>query len=196
MQGELIRRVLALGGALLALSIAPTAFAAGAPCFNDTDCRNSACGGEVCNWNELATNPVGEKTFVCRPAGLAPQGADGWCTTDENCKCRAQGAKCIAPYCSFTQSNTNPSGAGGSTAGSTGSNISGSATTTSTAGASSGTSSTVDVPTAESDSNSSSPRVSRSCSVAPTPASDSFLLLPALGMAFAAARRRAKRRAP
>jgi hypothetical protein len=72
------------------------------PCFNDTDCPNSSCGGEVCNWTKAHPQPVGDKVFVCDPAGLQPAGRDGWCTRDENCKCIAQGARCIAPYCSFT----------------------------------------------------------------------------------------------
>lgn len=79
-----------------------------APCFNDTDCPNAGCGGEVCNWTKTHPNPVGEKAFVCDPAGLAPKGADGWCTTDVNCKCRGLGATCILPYCSFTKPSDAP----------------------------------------------------------------------------------------
>jgi hypothetical protein len=74
-----------------------------APCFNDTDCPGSACGGQVCNWTLAHPKPIGEKIFVCNPAGSQSPGKDGWCTTDDNCKCRAAGAKCIAPYCSFTR---------------------------------------------------------------------------------------------
>lgn len=200
MQGELVRGVLALGCALFALAIAPAVFAEGAPCFNDTDCPNAACGGEVCNWNKLAANPVGDKAYVCQPAGIGPKGADGWCTTDVNCKCRPQGAKCVTVYCSFTQSADAPSSGGSSSVAGTGSSsLAGTGSTTSTAGtpASSGTRSTVDAPTDESDTNSSSSRLSRSCSVgAPTTSSGSFLLLPAVGIALAAARRRAKHRAP
>lgn len=79
-----------------------------APCFNDTDCPNSSCGGQVCNWAKIHPNPVGDKTFVCDPPGLAPKGADGWCTTDGNCKCHALGAQCFTPYCSFTKPSDAP----------------------------------------------------------------------------------------
>jgi hypothetical protein len=118
MYERLDRAALALVGVLAALSIAQPAYAEGEPCLNDTDCPGSACGGEVCNWSKLAANPSGDKTFYCQPAGLAPPGADGWCTTDANCKCRAQGAKCISVYCSFTQAeSTDPTpSVGGSAA--------------------------------------------------------------------------------
>lgn len=78
------------------------------PCYNDTDCPNSGCGGEVCNWTKTHPQPVGDKAFVCDPAGLAPKGRDGWCTTDVNCKCRGLGATCITPYCSFTKPSDAP----------------------------------------------------------------------------------------
>jgi hypothetical protein len=78
------------------------------PCFNDTDCPNSACGGEVCNWTKAHPNPIGDKVFVCDPAGLQVKGRDGWCTSDANCKCRGLGASCIAPYCSFTKPTEAP----------------------------------------------------------------------------------------
>jgi hypothetical protein len=74
-----------------------------ASCFHDTDCPGSACGGQVCNWNLAHPNPVGDKVFVCNAAGSQPKGVDGWCTTDENCKCASRGAKCAAPYCTFTR---------------------------------------------------------------------------------------------
>jgi hypothetical protein len=82
----------------------PTPSGEPAPCFNDTDCPGSACGGQVCNWTLVHPNPVGEKAFVCNPAGSQqPIGKDGWCTTDDNCKCRGAGAKCVIPYCTFTR---------------------------------------------------------------------------------------------
>ena len=74
-----------------------------APCFNDTDCPIAGCGGQVCNWNKTHPRPVGDKAFVCEQAGLQPPGFDGWCTTDENCKCRGLGASCVGVYCSFTK---------------------------------------------------------------------------------------------
>lgn len=79
-----------------------------APCFNDTDCPNSSCGGEVCNWTKTHPAPIADKVFVCDPAGLQAKGMDGWCTTDDNCKCRSLGARCIAPYCSFTKASDAP----------------------------------------------------------------------------------------
>jgi hypothetical protein len=75
----------------------------GAACYNDDDCPGSACGGEVCNWTKTATTPIGMKSFYCNAAGTQPDGKDGWCTTDADCKCVSQGAKCIAPYCTFTR---------------------------------------------------------------------------------------------
>lgn len=73
-----------------------------AACYKDTDCPGAACGGEVCNWNKLHPMPEGERLFMCNPAGTSPQGQDGWCVSDADCKCRGLGAVCVAPYCSFT----------------------------------------------------------------------------------------------
>jgi hypothetical protein len=65
-------------------------------CVNDIDCvATPACGGEICDWINGMT---------CQPAGRSPKGQDGWCTTDNDCKCFAQGARCAVPYCTFTQS--------------------------------------------------------------------------------------------
>ena len=86
---------------------APSA-AEGSPCYNDVDCPNPACGGQVCDWTRQSATPIGEKVFYCRAAGGAPRGQDGWCTTDTDCKCLGQGAKCIAPYCTFTRSEDAP----------------------------------------------------------------------------------------
>ena len=83
--------------------VMPTPSVEPAPCFNDTDCPGSACGGQVCNWQLAHPKPVGDKVFVCNPAGLQPPGRDGWCTTNENCKCANLGAQCNAPYCTFTR---------------------------------------------------------------------------------------------
>jgi len=73
-----------------------------APCYNDTDCPGSACGGDVCDWTKSHPRPIGDKVFLCAPASAMNRGHDGWCTTDANCKCASVGAKCIAPYGSFT----------------------------------------------------------------------------------------------
>ncbi len=81
----------------------------GAACFNDIDCPGSACGNEVCNWTKTAAAPIGMKAFLCNPAGTQPKGLDGWCTTDADCKCLAQGAKCRAPFCTFTRAEDGPS---------------------------------------------------------------------------------------
>lgn len=84
-------------------------------CFNDTDCGGAQCGGDVCNWNIPLANPLDpNKPYTCNPAGTAPKGMDGWCTSDENCKCRELGAKCAGVYCTFTQPSDAPQGASGS----------------------------------------------------------------------------------
>jgi hypothetical protein len=98
---------------LLAASMAHALRPAPSGCFNDTDCPNQECGGEVCNWNLISPNPGVDKPYVCNPAGSQPKGQDGWCTTDENCKCFGLGARCIAPYCSFTKLSDAPGGPGG-----------------------------------------------------------------------------------
>jgi hypothetical protein len=65
-------------------------------CVNDIDCvATPACGGEVCSYYSGAPS--------CQPAGQQPTGTDGWCTTDTDCKCFAQGAKCIGVFCTFTR---------------------------------------------------------------------------------------------
>jgi len=79
--------------------------------MKDTDCPGAECGGDVCNWNL----PQGDK-FTCNPAGTTPpkagKPADGWCTTNDNCKCKAQGATCAAPYCSITKAPAGTAGTG------------------------------------------------------------------------------------
>lgn len=80
----------------------------GSACFNDIDCPNPNCGGLVCNWTKIAPRPEGMKVFYCSPAGTAPRGSDGWCTTDADCKCHGLGAHCIAPYCTFTRASDAP----------------------------------------------------------------------------------------
>jgi hypothetical protein len=179
--------------ALVALSIAPPAYAEGEPCFNDTDCPGSACGGDVCNWAKFAANPVGEKTFYCQPAGLAAPGTDGWCTTDANCKCRAQGAKCLGVYCSFTQAeSTDPDPSVGGFTATGGSNHAGGRAA---AGAPSSAGAATVLPPSEDDEAAPRPRLSRACNVGPAPANrDVTLALALLGVASAVARRRDRSR--
>ena len=108
----------------VALLVAPAAFAAGEPCFNDTDCMGGGqvCGGDVCNWNMTHAAPVGDMMYTCVVAGTDPKGMDGWCTgpTSDNCKCKAEGAKCVGVHCTFTKASDAPVGTGGTGAGGTG----------------------------------------------------------------------------
>jgi hypothetical protein len=66
---------------------------ASAACTNDVDCPTALCGGQVCQWGGV---------HMCVPAGTDPQGSDGWCTTDTDCKCMGEGARCVSPHCTFT----------------------------------------------------------------------------------------------
>jgi len=117
----------------VALFVAPSAFAEGEPCINDVDCPGGGqvCGGDVCNW----TKPQGDK-FTCNAAGTqTPKGKDGWCTTTADCKCKGEGATCVAPYCTFTKASDAPAGTGGTgTGGSASTGGTTAAGTTSTAG--------------------------------------------------------------
>jgi hypothetical protein len=79
-----------------------------AACFKDTDCPQPYCGGQVCNWNKVSDRPMGDRFYQCNPAGSSPTGQDGWCVTDDDCKCRGAGARCLAPYCSFTLASDTP----------------------------------------------------------------------------------------
>ena len=107
---RLLRGSIAMFFGSVALFAASTAFADGEACYVDRDCPGTACGDSVCNWNKSAPVPNGSKLFYCNPAGTDPVGLDGWCTTDADCKCMGQGAKCAAPYCTFTKA---PAGSGG-----------------------------------------------------------------------------------
>jgi hypothetical protein len=115
--------------AIVAGALAWTAPAHAEACMNDIDCKTNgtACGTDVCNWNVMPQ--------VCAAAGHAAQGMDGWCTVDTDCKCHAQGAKCVGTYCTFTKAPAD--GGSGSTSGS-GSATSGSATSGATSGAAAG----------------------------------------------------------
>ena len=67
-----------------------------ASCDHDTECPDSQCGGQVCQWGA---------THTCVAAGTDPQGEDGWCNTDDECKCKAAGATCnlTTLHCTFTK---------------------------------------------------------------------------------------------
>jgi MYXO-CTERM domain-containing protein len=100
---------------LVSMLAAGTAAAQSNPtsCDNDDDCiATPACGGDVCEW----------PAHVCKPAGSAAKGADGWCTTTADCKCMGMGATCEGVYCSFTRACDAPGQtcATGGTGGSTG----------------------------------------------------------------------------
>jgi MYXO-CTERM domain-containing protein len=126
----------------VALLVAPAAFALGEPCFNDTDCPGggAVCGGDVCDWNQMhATSTSADPKFVCIAAGSTnKKGAEGWCTTNDNCKCKGEGATCVGVYCTFT---TAPAGGAGTGAGG-GSGMAGSSSTAGTGTAGTGTAGT------------------------------------------------------
>ena len=84
---------------LVCLFAAGTAAAQSNPttCTNDIDCiATPQCGGDVCDWSDISNHK-------CKPAGTAAKGADGWCTSDDDCKCKALGATCVSAYCTFTR---------------------------------------------------------------------------------------------
>ena len=89
-------------------------------CMVDTDCPNSACGGDVC------THTAG--TFSCNAANTqAGRGFDGWCADEHDqandalCKCKGLGATCVGFFCTFTVPSDAPiTGAGGTSAGGAG----------------------------------------------------------------------------
>jgi MYXO-CTERM domain-containing protein len=185
----LLRGSLATLVGSVALFVASTALADGEACYNDIDCPGTACGDAVCNWTKTAKMPVGEKVFGCNPAGSqTPVGRDGWCTTDADCKCKAEGATCQLdtpakqPYCTFTK----PPGAGTGGTGAGGTGTAGTATTagtTSAAGtASGGSAPTTPAPAAD----------SGGCSLSVPGGSNTALALGVglLGLGVAFARRR------
>jgi MYXO-CTERM domain-containing protein len=102
---------------------------AAAACTNDDDCPNPACGGDVCTWDT--------RGMTCEPAGGKPAGQDGWCTTNEDCKCKGEGATCVYPYCTFTKLASSGTGGASATGGSSGAGTGGASA--GTGGASSGT---------------------------------------------------------
>jgi len=95
---------------LVSMLAAGTAAAQSNPasCQNDDDCvATPQCGGDVCEW----------PAQVCKPAGSAAKGADGWCTDSSDCKCAGMGATCVGAYCSFTRACDAPGGTGCATGG-------------------------------------------------------------------------------
>jgi|GEM_PF-2643695 len=60
--------------------------AVSATCDHDTECPNTACGGEVCRWTA--------SSHQCVAAGTDSPGSDGWCNSDSECKCKGEGATC------------------------------------------------------------------------------------------------------
>lgn len=82
-----------------------------ASCDNDIDCvATPECGGDVCTYS-AAGSPA------CTPAGTGANGQDGWCTSDTDCKCYAQGARCKGVYCTFTKPPTSSPDGGAGAAG-------------------------------------------------------------------------------
>jgi MYXO-CTERM domain-containing protein len=160
------------------LLFASSALAEGEACYNDTDCPNPACGGDVCNWSKTAAKADGQKIFYCQPAGRVAKGMDGWCTTNDNCKCGATGATCVSSHCTDTGTSTatGGSGAGGSGAG-------GSTSTAGTATAGTATAGATTAGTASKDDG--------GCSFsAPQQSNDALLALGAVGLGLAFVRRR------
>jgi hypothetical protein len=162
--------ILAVGLAGLLSAVAWAGAAAAQTCTNDVDCPTAACGGEVCQWAAAHT---------CVAAGTDSQGTDGWCTVDTDCKCKGEGATCVAPHCTFTL----PRDGGYSSSGS------GSSSSSGAAGSSSGV---AVVPDADVSSGSTTPGGTGGCAVASTggrPAGSGLALACAAVLALARRRR-------
>ncbi len=101
-----MRRELLTFGLAGLMASAAWARPAAADCNTDIDCPGPTCGSPVCQ------RSVGGQ--ACVVAGTDPQGFDGSCTTDADCKCRVQGATCLAAtlHCSFTLPEDGGSSAG------------------------------------------------------------------------------------
>jgi NIMA-interacting peptidyl-prolyl cis-trans isomerase 1 len=86
-------RLLALAASLAALT---WAVPSRADCNTDIDCPGATCGSPVCQWSVGGHN--------CVVAGTDPQGFDGECSIDAECKCIGEGATCSAAtsHCTFT----------------------------------------------------------------------------------------------
>ncbi len=123
-----IRRYFGVIGFFAAALFAP--HVAQAACTNDVDCPDAQCGGQVCDWTNLP--------MTCKAAGTQPQGTDGWCTVDTDCKCKSDGASCVNNQCTRTLPKGAGAGGASGAGGSAGSSAAGSSST-STAGSSSST---------------------------------------------------------
>jgi len=175
MKSETLRRMWALCAGALIFAVGHAAQAQDASadeCQVDTDCPgDKSCGGPVCDWY---VSPAGHK---CVPAGSKKAGSDGWCNgAATDCKCMAEGAKCVGVGCTFT---VKPAGGTGGSSGGTG----GSAGTGGTDSTGSAGTATAAAPPAD----------SGGCAIASIPAAGlgSAGLLVGLGaIAFGARRRR------
>jgi MYXO-CTERM domain-containing protein len=196
----MLRRSVGSLVASAALLLAPVALAEGEACFNDVDCPGggAACGGDVCNWSKTTANPVGEKIFYCNPAGSQPKANDGWCTKangDADCKCKAEGAKCVGNFCTFTKPSDAPGAGGSGTAGS-GTGGSGTAGTgtggTGTGGSTGGSAGAGTAGAATAGTGATTPEDDGGCSVSAARAGTSVtaLALGLLGLGAMVARRR------
>jgi hypothetical protein len=131
MKSQMLRWMWTVGAATALLGSAKGAQALD-ECQVDTDCmQDMVCGGFVCSWT---VDPSGHKCVA------ATTKDKGWCNgADTDCKCMGEGAKCQAPYCTFTQSKVvgtgGAGGAGGSgTTGTGGSGTGGTGTTSGSGG--------------------------------------------------------------
>jgi|SRR5450432_600907 len=124
-----IRRYFGIIGFFVVALLAPQV--ARAACVNDTDCPDAQCGGQICDWSKLPQTPQ-----TCKPAGTQPQGIDGWCTTDADCKCKTEGATCVNSQCTRTLPMSAGNGGASGTAGTGSSAAGGSAAGSSAAGSS------------------------------------------------------------
>jgi hypothetical protein len=87
-----------LRATILTVVLASVAWArsAAADCSTDIDCYGATCGSPVCQQTVGGSN--------CVAAGTDPQGFDGTCGTDADCKCAGEGATCTSGtgHCTFT----------------------------------------------------------------------------------------------
>lgn len=189
----LLRRTLGSLVASATLLLAPIALAEGEACYNDDDCPGggAVCGGDVCNWSKTAAKPDGMKVFACNPAGTQEKAKDGWCTTTDDCKCKAEGATCVTTYCTFTKASDAPSGTGGAASAGAASGGSSAGGSTS-AGAATGGAATAGAATAGTATKPAEPADDGGCSVsAPgVGVSGAAMALGLLGLGAMVARRR------
>jgi hypothetical protein len=110
-----MRRGLLLAMLAGLLPVVTLARPAAASCNTDIDCYGPLCGDPVCQW--------GVGVHSCVAAGTQPQGFDGECASDSDCKCRGQGATCdpTVSHCTFTLSmNAGDAGASSGSGGGSG----------------------------------------------------------------------------